>query len=88
MVRKQDIALALLGIEGINHAEVARDLFNTSRGSAKAKLSNRFKGITPRSDHEADKIIKYYERLSGKISVNLAAGAQIVTPDLVEHETK
>jgi hypothetical protein len=76
MVKKSDIALELLGIESVSHAAVAKEIWGTSGGASRAKLSHRFRGDTPISDAEAEKIIKFYRRLNVKISIALAAEAQ------------
>lgn len=78
MVKKSDIALELLAVEHVSHAAVAKEIWGDTGGAARAKLSHRFRGDTPISDAEAEKIIKFFKRLKVKIDVVLAAEAQAV----------
>ena len=76
MVKKSDIALELLGIESVSHAAVAKEIWGNGEGAARAKISHRFRGDTPISEAEAEKIIRFYGRLKVKIDIALAAASQ------------
>lgn len=90
MVKKQDIALELLSIDSVSHAGVAKELWGSAGPSARARISQRYRGETAITDDEASRIIKFYELLHRKIGIVLAAAnaeAQTVIPKAVDSET-